>query len=98
MKLKIQKALTGALFAAFLAVMAPFSFATGIVDPNTATVDELASVLSGVGPAKAQAIVDYREQYGPFASVEELTAVKGIGDTLLSNNLDRIEIRSPSDQ
>lgn len=49
------------------------------LDLNTATVAEL-DALPGVGPSRAQAIVDYRSQHGPFASVDELRKVKGIGD------------------
>lgn len=45
---------------------------------NAATSEELQR-LPGVGPAIAERIVDYRARYGPFGSVEELTAVKGIG-------------------
>ncbi len=46
---------------------------------NTAGADEL-KALPGIGPAKAEAIVEYRKQHGNFKSVEELKNVKGIGD------------------
>jgi len=52
--------------------------ALAAININTATKDELVS-LPGIGPAKAQAIVDYRKAHGPFKTVEELKDVKGIG-------------------
>ena len=52
--------------------------ALAAININTATKDELVS-LPGIGPAKAQAILDYREAHGPFKTVEELKDVKGIG-------------------
>ena len=63
------------------------------IDLNSADAETLARSLSGVGLSKAQAIVRYREQYGPFASLEELTEVKGIGPAILERNRDRLVLR-----
>ncbi len=63
------------------------------IDLNSADAETLARSLSGVGLSKAQAIVLYREQYGPFASLEELTEVKGIGPAILERNRDRLVLR-----
>lgn len=63
------------------------------VNINTASADELSSALKGVGPAKAQAIIDYRTQYGPFKSVEELAEVKGIGPATLEKNAGLIVLK-----
>lgn len=53
------------------------------IDVNTADVYELQR-LPGIGEKRAQAIVDYREEHGPFQSVEDLDGVKGIGEGILS--------------
>jgi len=50
---------------------------------NTATKAEL-EMLPGIGPVIAQAIIDWREEYGPFESVEELLEVPRIGETMLA--------------
>jgi len=63
------------------------------VNINSATVSELAENLKGVGPKKAQAIVNYREENGPFFSAEELMNVKGIGPKTLEKNLQDILVR-----
>lgn len=79
---------------AFADDVAPVAAAPMVsVNINTASADEIAEVLQGVGAAKAQAIVDYREQNGAFASVDDLTAVKGIGPSTLANNGDRIKLQ-----
>lgn len=56
------------------------------VNINTATAQELAEALSGVGASKAEAIVRYRTQFGPFGSIEELTEVRGIGAATIERN------------
>lgn len=49
------------------------------VNVNTATAEEIAQALTGIGPSKAQKIVEYRDKNGPFLHVDELVNVKGIG-------------------
>jgi competence protein ComEA len=53
------------------------------VNINTASVSELAAI-NGLGEVKAKAIVAYREQNGPFKSVDDLKGVKGIGEQMLA--------------
>lgn len=55
---------------------------TGLVNINSATPAEL-DTLAGIGPAKAQAIIDYRTQNGPFVRIEDLLNVSGIGPKTL---------------
>jgi competence ComEA-like helix-hairpin-helix protein len=61
----------------------------GQVNINTATVTELQR-LPGVGPAIAQRIVDFREEYGPFISLEDLMHVSGIGERSIERMKDYI--------
>jgi competence protein ComEA len=53
-----------------------------VVNVNTAD-EEAMQNLPGIGPAKAKAIIQYREEHGPFSSLDELTNVSGIGDKSL---------------
>ena len=62
------------------------------VDLNAADAPTLQRELSGVGEAKAKAIVAYREGNGPFASVDELLEVKGIGKAILDKNREKLEV------
>ena len=59
-------------------VLLPRFVPQGPVDVNHATADELIS-LPGIGPALAGRIITYREEHGPFASLDELERVQGIG-------------------
>ncbi|NDO79286.1 hypothetical protein CJP72_00465 [Citrobacter sp. NCU1] len=57
------------------------------VSINTASAEELARAMNGVGLKKAQAIVSYREEYGPFKTVDDLKQVPGMGSSLVERNL-----------
>lgn len=65
---------------------------TGTVNINTADAATLDRLLDGVGPSKAQAIIDYRKANGPFRSVADLAKVKGIGDATVKRNAGRISV------
>ena len=56
------------------------------VNINTATAEQIASAMTGVGESKAQAIVEYREQHGKFKSIEDLEYVDGIGEKTIEKN------------
>lgn len=63
----------------------------GLVHVNEATVDELQG-LPGVGPVLAARIVEYRDSVGPFATVEDLLDVPGIGEGKLATLRDSVAI------
>ncbi|UUD64007.1 helix-hairpin-helix domain-containing protein [Pseudomonas seleniipraecipitans] len=63
------------------------------INLNTADVETLQRELAGVGAVKAQAIVSYRDTHGEFASVDELLEVKGIGESLLDRNRDKLTVQ-----
>lgn len=71
-----------ALLFAGLVLAGQHVSADGPINLNTATATELAT-LKGIGPAKAQAIVEHRDKNGPFKSIDDLKMVRGIGDKML---------------
>ncbi|UBX47644.1 helix-hairpin-helix domain-containing protein [Providencia alcalifaciens] len=60
------------------------------VNINQATAEELARKLNGIGKQKAQAIVEYREKYGTFNTVENILEVQGIGPAFLEKNRNKL--------
>ena len=72
------------MLAMMIMVMQPVMADT--VNINKANIEALQQNLQGVGPVKAQAIVDYRKKNGSFKSVNDLKNVPGFGDEIISKN------------
>ena len=64
------------------------------INLNTADVATLDQVLVGIGAEKAKAIVAYRQQHGPFKTVDELALVKGIGPKVIERNRANMRVDS----
>ncbi|HDT2076031.1 competence protein ComEA [Enterobacter cloacae] len=62
------------------------------VSINSASAEDIARVMNGVGLKKAQAIVSYREEYGPFKTVDDLKQVPGMGSSLVERNLSHLTL------
>lgn len=92
----VQNSLRRVALASTIVLAAVATSATwagdSVVNINTATAEVLAEGLSGVGLAKAHRIVEHREAYGPFISVDELVEVKGIGVSIVDRNRDKVSI------
>ncbi len=71
------------------------SFSSGdsgaLVNINTASANQL-TVLTGIGPSLAERIVKHRETHGPFASIDALTAVSGVGSKTVDGFRDQAKI------
>ena len=65
---------------------------SGRLDLNSASAEELAA-LPNIGPSRAAAIVAHREREGPFASIEDLQDVSGIGERITDSIRDLVEVR-----
>lgn len=79
-------------FISLTAVFVPFLTWAGPVNINTADAESISRELTGIGMSKAQAIVDYRNEYGAFEVPEELLKVKGIGPRVLAANQEDIRV------
>ncbi len=74
------------LTSVLLSALVPMVALGGPVDINTADASTLAKELNGVGPARAQAIVAYRNEHGPFKSADELRLVKNLPQKIIDSN------------
>ncbi len=85
------------LFSLSIALALP-SLVEAQVDINHADAKTLAQSLIGVGLVKAEAIVAYRDEHGPFSRAEDLGKVKGIGAKTINANRDAIVIVNASSE
>ena len=81
------------LIFVLLFLMSGFVFAAQI-DINSASAEDIATELNGVGPSRAAAIVKFRQENGPFKSFDDLTQVKGIGQKTIEANKEKIKFAS----
>ncbi len=63
-----------------------FLLAAGNVNINTADKETLVTMVKGIGEKKAEAIIAYRQENGPFESIDDLANVKGIGESTIEAN------------
>ncbi len=90
--MKTLKYLAPALFTLLLAMSSSLFQPALAAEPaapiniNTASAEEIAAALNGIGLAKAQAIVAWRDQHGKFTDASQLTEIKGIGESTLAKN------------
>jgi competence protein ComEA len=75
-----------------LACAAPMVALAEPVNINTADARTIAKELKGIGVARAQAIVAYRTQHGPFKSADDLGLVKGIAQKVIDENRPNIRV------
>jgi competence protein ComEA len=64
------------------------------LDINTASAEQIAEAMVGVGESKADAIIAFRKQHGPFKTVDDLVMVKGIGEKTLEKNRANIMVKA----
>ena len=88
--MKTAKRLWLALPAALLSLLLLVPSALAL-DVNKASAEELQS-LKGIGPKRAQAIVEYRKTNGPFQSIEGLLNVPGVGQSIIEDNAGQLDL------
>jgi competence protein ComEA len=79
------------LFLSIILLFSTAAFAEKL-NINTASAEQIASEMSGIGESKAKAIVEYRTSHGKFKSVQDLENVDGIGVKTVEKNKDKLTL------
>lgn len=90
---KMKKILVAYLVMLSLVVLGVPAFSAQKININTAGIEQLTQ-LTGIGPATAQKIIEYRLEQ-PFKTVDDLTKVSGIGDKTLEKLRDQVTVGEP---
>ncbi len=69
-----------------LLILLPFQLYAEPVNINTADAETISKALNGVGPKKAEAIIQYRKEHGDFKTLKDLENVSGIGEKTIKLN------------
>ena len=91
-----MKFMKAALLSLALSLSAFSALAADTVNLNTADAATIATKLNGIGMAKAEAIVAYREAHGPFKSIDQLAEVKGVGLKTVEKNRALLSVGAPA--
>ena len=80
-------------FFAVLLALPVILFAGESININTADKEALMSI-KGIGEKRAEAIIAYRDQNGPFKSLDDLAEVKGVGKLFIDLNRDQLTVKN----
>jgi len=89
----MYKTLRNIIIALALSLTSVAAFAAP-VDINTASAEQIAEAMVGVGESKAAAIVAFRKEHGAFKTVEDLVLVKGIGEKTVEKNRANVMVKT----
>lgn len=82
--------LINTIILTLLLALPVIGFSAQAININTADKETLMEVIKGVGEKKAEAIIHYREEHGPFKSIDDLANVQGIGQAIIDKHRDML--------
>jgi competence protein ComEA len=81
------------LIVTLVLVLASVAAFAAPVDINTASAEQIAEAMVGVGASKAEAIVAFRKEHGAFKTVDDLALVKGVGEKTVEKNRANVMVK-----